>query len=79
MPASGALKMPATPPAQPAAIYTFIRRPETRSRCPTCDPSAPPICAIGPSTPADPPEPMVRAVLIILMAMERALRTPFSG
>ena len=35
IPASGALNIPAIPPAQPAAIYTFIRVPDTRENWPT--------------------------------------------
>ena len=60
-PAMGALNAAARPPAAPAA--TRVRMPSSPSRpiCPICEPSEAPIWIIGPSRPALPPEPRVRA------------------
>ena len=57
-PAIGALNVAAIPPAAPQATSRRSRRSDTRASCPITDPSAEPICTIGPSRPTDPPEPM---------------------
>ena len=57
-PASGALKVAAIPPAAPQATRTRIRGSATRTTRPRVDPSAEPICTMGPSRPTDPPPPM---------------------
>ena len=75
-PAIGALKVAAIPPAAPAAISSFILFPETLKSCPIREPMLPPIWAIGPSTPAEPPEPMVRLGAMILMIIVLSLKTP---
>ena len=57
-PASGALKVAAMPPAAPQATSTRIRVSATRTSRPSVEPSAEPICTIGPSRPTEPPPPM---------------------
>jgi hypothetical protein len=57
-PASGALKVAAIPPAAPQATRTRILGSATPTNRPALDPSADPICTIGPSRPTDPPPPM---------------------
>ena len=57
-PASGALKVAAMPPAAPQATSSRIRRSSSRSSWASVEPSAEPICTIGPSRPTDPPPPM---------------------
>jgi hypothetical protein len=56
--AIGALKVAEMPPAAPHATSRRIRAGDTRSRCPSVEPSAEPIWTIGPSRPTDPPVPM---------------------
>ena len=46
------------PPAAPQATSSRIRDSATRTTRPSVDPSAEPICTIGPSRPTDPPPPM---------------------
>ena len=53
-PASGALKVAAMPPAAPQATSTRIRSSATRTARPSVEPSAEPICTIGPSRPTEP-------------------------
>ncbi len=60
-PVIGALKVADMPAAAPQATRIRIYSSVTRNSRPTEDPSAAPICTIGPSRPADPPEPMQRA------------------
>ena len=57
-PASGALNVAAMPPAAPHATSTRIRSSATRTVRPSVEPSAEPICTIGPSRPTEPPPPM---------------------
>ena len=65
-PARGALKTAATPAAAPAATNVLLRRSDIRNALAIVDPIADPICTIGPSRPADPPEPIVNADAIAL-------------
>ena len=60
-PAIGALKVAEMPPAAPHATSRRSRAGGTRTSWPTVEPSAEPICTIGPSRPTDPPEPMQSA------------------
>ena len=60
-PASGALKVAAIPPAAPQATSTRMRSSATRISRPSVEPSADPICTIGPSRPTEPPPPMHNA------------------
>ncbi len=57
-PARGALKVAAMPPAAPQATRILRRSSVTLSQPPRPEPSAEPICTIGPSRPTDPPPPM---------------------
>ena len=57
-PASGALNVAAIPPAAPQATSTRSRSSGSRITRPNVEPSAEPICTIGPSRPTEPPEPM---------------------
>ena len=57
-PASGALKVAAMPPAAPQATSSLMRRSSRRNSWASDEPSAEPICTIGPSRPTDPPPPM---------------------
>ncbi len=60
-PARGALKVAAMPPAAPQATNTRIRASDAWMIRPTVEPSAEPICTMGPSRPTEPPPPMHRA------------------
>ncbi len=60
-PARGALNVAAIPPAAPQATSSRCRSSATRTRVPRVEPSAAPICTMGPSRPTDPPPPMVNA------------------
>ncbi len=60
-PAIGALKVAEIPPAAPQATSTRRRDSATRVIWPSVEPSAEPICTIGPSRPTEPPEPMQSA------------------
>lgn len=60
-PANGALKVAAIPPAAPHATSTRSRDSGSRAARPSAEPSADPICTIGPSRPTEPPEPIVNA------------------
>jgi len=60
-PASGALNVAAIPPAAPHATSRRIRGSLMRTTRPRVDPSAEPICTMGPSRPTDPPPPIHRA------------------
>ena len=76
-PASGALKVAAMPPAAPQATSTRIRDSATRTSRPSVEPSAEPICTIGPSRPTDPPPPMHSAEASALTAATwGAIRPP---
>ena len=57
-PAIGALNVAEMPADAPHATSSRTRRSETVARRPTTDPSAEPICTIGPSRPTEPPHPM---------------------
>ncbi len=63
-PASGALNVAAIPPAAPHATSSRTRRSSRCSICASADPSAEPICTIGPSRPTDPPPAMHNAEAI---------------
>lgn len=54
-PPRGAQKIAPTPPAVPAINSERHSRASNRRICPSHDPNPPPICAIGPSRPAEPP------------------------
>ncbi|RME75536.1 MAG: hypothetical protein D6776_02970 [Planctomycetota bacterium] len=58
-PATGALKIAAMPAAAPQPTSVRSRRSPTRRNCPSTEPVPAPICTIGPSEPAEPPEPIV--------------------
>ena len=60
-PAIGALNVAEIPPAAPHATRSRSRRSGTRASCPIIEPSAEPICTIGPSRPTEPPDPMQSA------------------
>ena len=57
-PAMGALNVAEIPAAVPQATSRRNRFSDTCSTCPIEEPSAEPICTIGPSRPTDPPAPM---------------------
>jgi hypothetical protein len=57
-PAIGALNVAEMPPAAPHATSSRSCASGSRSAWPAVDPSAEPICTIGPSRPTEPPEPM---------------------
>ena len=57
-PASGVLKVAEMPPAAPQANSNRTRAVSNRSHWATPDPTAEPICTIGPSRPTEPPPPM---------------------
>ncbi len=71
MPAIGALKEAPIPAAAPAATRLFTRSSPRPSRREIEEPMAPPIWTIGPSRPADPPPPRVKAVAAIFSGIER--------
>ena len=75
-PASGALKVAAMPPAAPQATSSFIRPSVTFVTRPRVEPSAEPICTIGPSRPTEPPEPMHRAEASVLTTATLGLIRP---
>ena len=60
-PAIGASNVAEMPPAAPQATISRSRWSGTRSHCPIDEPSADPICTIGPSRPTEPPVPMHNA------------------
>jgi hypothetical protein len=57
-PAIGALNVAEIPPAAPHATSRRSCQSGAPTVCPSTDPSADPICTIGPSRPTEPPEPM---------------------
>ena len=65
-PASGALKVAAMPPAAPQATSSLMRCSSSWKVWASVDPSADPICTIGPSRPTDPPPAMHSADAIAL-------------
>ena len=75
-PAMGALKVAAMPAAEPHATNVRSRLGETCSTWPTAEPMDEPMCTIGPSRPADPPEPMVSAAASALVTMTRNRMAP---
>ena len=75
-PASGALNVAAMPPAAPQATSSFIRSSDSLVSRPRVEPSADPICTIGPSRPTEPPEPMVSAEASVLTTATLGLIRP---
>src|SRR5580704_8303894 len=71
VPASGARKIAAIPAPIPAASKTRRSAGRNRRNPPSNDPNPAPICAIGPSRPPDPPEPIVSALATSLMSGTR--------
>ena len=63
-PARGALKEAAIPAAAPQPTKTLTRSLDKWKRFPNAEPTADPICTVGPSRPAEPPEPMVKADVV---------------
>ena len=59
MPAIGALNVPASPPAAPAATSSLTFCSLSRSSCASSEPKADPRKTIGPCRPTEPPDPMV--------------------
>ena len=64
-PPAGALKIPAIPAPAPQPTRIMSMRGETLKNDPIRLPMPAPAYAIGPSEPADPPNPSVRALAII--------------
>ncbi|MCZ7617742.1 MAG: hypothetical protein M5U32_05335 [Myxococcota bacterium] len=75
-PAIGALNVAAMPAAAPHATSVRTCRVGSRSSCPIAEPIAEPICTIGPSRPAEPPEPIVIADASVVIATTRGRITP---
>ena len=67
-PAMGALNVAAIPAAAPQPTRVLILSAETLVSCPKSEPIAEPIWTMGPSRPADPPDPIHIAGVRILMA-----------
>jgi len=70
-PPMGALKVAARPPAAPHAATVRILLDEKLNSFPTPEPMAAPICTMGPSRPAEPPEPRVIADETVFMRATR--------
>ena len=78
-PVSGALNVAEIPPAAPHATITRSRPSLIRTRCPSVEANAEPICTIGPSRPTDPPPPMHSADASALTTVTCGrMRPPFS-
>ena len=76
-PASGAWNVAAMPAADPHEANRTTRETGIRSHEAMVEPSDAPTCTIGPSRPAAPPEPMVRAeARILTMATRPGMRPP---
>jgi hypothetical protein len=76
-PPIGALNTAARPPAAPQATNVRMWPGEMPSRCPVAEAVAAPICTMGPSCPADPPEPIVIAeAKIFTTATRPGMRPP---
>ncbi len=75
-PAMVALLVAAMPPAAPQATESMTRRSGRRNHWASAEPNAEPICTMGPSRPAEPPLPMVRAAARILKTDTRARIRP---
>ena len=75
-PPMGALKTAAIPPAAPHATKSRMRDAGTLRNCPTTDPIAAPIWAIGASRPTEPPEPIVTAAVKVRSPTVRGRRIP---
>ena len=76
IPAIGALKdAPMAAPA-PAATSDLTSSSPSLKLLDTHEPTAAPICTIGPSRPAEPPDPIVTAVANIFSGMTRFLIRP---
>ena len=73
---SGVRNTAAMPAATPANISIRRSREPTFSASPTAEPSAPPICIVGPSRPPEPPLPSVRIDASALTQMTRRRTTP---
>ena len=76
IPAIGALNVPAIPDAAPQAINTFTLRPDNLKSFPKNEPIAAPICTIGPTLPAEPPEPMNNPAVITFIHITRGRIIP---
>ncbi|MCZ7585120.1 MAG: hypothetical protein M5R36_18315 [Deltaproteobacteria bacterium] len=76
MPAIGALKTAAMPPAAPHATSRRICSGPRRRSWPTPDPNDAPICAIGPSDPRLMPVPIEMALVTVFTAATRLRITP---
>ena len=79
-PVSGALKVPAIPPAAPHATTMRKLRSDMRTCWPTVEAKAEPIWTIGPSRPTEPPVPMqiAEASAFVSVTCGR-IRPPFSA
>ena len=75
-PPMGALKTAAIPPAAPHATKMRMRLADTLRNCPTADPIAAPIWAIGASRPTEPPEPIVTAAVRVRSPTVRGRMIP---
>ena len=75
-PAIGALNVAAMPAAAPQPTSVADLAAGSFSVWPIAEPSAAPICTIGPSRPTDPPEPMVIAEASVLTETTRRRITP---
>ena len=64
------------PPAAPHPTRMRRRLPDILNSCPMAEPMAEPICTIGPSRPAEPPEPMQMADAIALAVATLLLMRP---
>ena len=79
-PVIGALNVAAMPPPAPQATRIRIRFSGMRTRWPSPEASAEPICTIGPSRPTDPPAPMQMAEASALTTLTCGrIRPPFSA
>ncbi len=68
--------MAPTPPAAPASISSRRSVGGSLSNPPSSEPKPAPICAIGPSWPAEPPVPIVMIEATALISGTRARITP---
>ena len=75
-PPMGALKIAAIPAEIPQTVNTRNSGSLSFSNCPMLDPIPAPICPIGPSAPALPPDPMVIAELMALTSGTRGRILP---
>ncbi len=75
-PAMGALNTADMPAAAPHPTSILTRSPDSLNIWPMVDPTAAPICTMGPSRPAEPPDPMQMADATALATATRGLITP---